>query len=83
MTDELTSKSRWDKIFLVAPHGVFVDDHTRYMAHSGMKERKELYDILCNNIKASGNWDKVTVLTGDYYENFLTVVRYVNEVMDR
>lgn len=83
VADELTSKSRWDKIFLVAPHGVFVDDHTRYMAHSGMKERKELYDILCNNIKDSGNWDKVTILTGDYYENFLAVVRYVNEVMAR
>ena len=83
MADELTRKSRWDKIFLVAPHGVFVDDHERYMAHSGMKERKELFEILCNNIKASGNWDKVVILNGDYYENFMTVVKYVREVMAR
>ena len=83
MADELTRKSRWDKIFLVAPHGVFVDDHERYMAHSGMKERKELFEILCNNIKASGNWDKVVILNGDYYENFMTVVNYVREVMAR
>ena len=83
MADELTRKSRWDKIFLVAPHGVFVDDHERYMAHSGMKERKELFEILCNNIKASGNWDKVVILNGDYYENFMTVVNYVREVMNR
>ena len=83
MADELTRKSRWDKIFLVAPHGVFVDDHERYMAHSGMKERKELFEILCNNIKASGNWDKVVILDGDYYENFMTVVNYVREVMAR
>ena len=83
MADELTRKSRWDKIFLVAPHGVFVDDHERYMAHSGMKERKELFEILCNNIKASGNWDKVVILNGDYYKNFMTVVNYVREVMAR
>lgn len=79
--DELTRKSRWDKIFLLAPHGVFVDDHERYMAHSGMKERMELFEILCNNIKASGNWEKVTILSGSYYENFMTVVEYVKGVI--
>ena len=83
MADELTRKSRWDKIFLVAPHGVFVDDHERYMAHSGMKERMELYEILVKNLKESGNWDKVVVLNGDYYENFMTIVNYVREVMAR
>ena len=83
MADELARKSRWDKIFLVAPHGVFVDDHERYMAHSGMKERQELFDILCKNIKATGDWDKVTILTGNYYENFMEIVKYVREVMNR
>lgn len=82
MADEFTKKCRWDKIFLVAPHGVFVDDHVRYMAHSGMKERQELFEILCNNIKNSGNWDKVTVLSGNYYENFMEVVSYVRGVME-
>lgn len=83
MADELTRKSRWDKIFLLAPHGKFVDDHERYMAHSGMKERQELFDILCENIKRSGNWDKVVILKGGYYENFMTIVNYVREVMAR
>lgn len=83
MADAITAKCRWDKIFLIAPHGVFVDDHERYMAHSGMKERMELFDILCRNIKESGNWDKVIILNGDYYENFMTVVKYVREVMAR
>jgi NadR type nicotinamide-nucleotide adenylyltransferase len=83
MADELTRKSRWDKIFLLAPHGVFVDDHERYMAHSGMKERQELFDILCENIKRSGNWNKVVILKGGYYENFMTIVNYVREVMAR
>ena len=78
MADELTRKSRWDKIFLVAPKGVFVDDHTRFMQHAGMKERKELFDILVANLKRCGLWDKVTVLDGgEYYKNFLTVKNYV------
>ena len=81
--DEYTRKSRWDKIFLLGPHGTFVDDHERYMAHSGMKERQELYEILVKNLKESGNWDKVVILNGDYYENFMTVIKYVREVMAR
>lgn len=83
LADEITRKCRWDKIFLVAPHGVFVDDHERYMTHSGMNERQELFNILCENIKRSGNWDKVVVLRGSYYENFMTIVEYVREVMTR
>ena len=83
MADEITRKSRWDKIFVIAPHGVFVDDHERYMAHSGMKERMELYEILMKNIEASGNMDKVVVLNGNYYENFMAIVKYVREVMAR
>lgn len=83
VADELASKSRWDKIFLIAPHGVFVDDHQRFMGHSGMDERKELFDILCEDIKRVGDWDKVTILTGNYYENFIAVVDYVKEIMKK
>lgn len=83
MADAITAKCRWDKIFVLAPHGVYVDDHERYMAHSGMDERQELFNILCRNLKESGNWDKVVVLQEGYYENFMTIVRYVREVMAR
>lgn len=82
VADELTRKSRWDKIFLVAPHGVFVDDHSRYMGHSDMGERQKLFDILCEDIKRTGNWDKVTILNGNYYENFVDVVKYVKEIIE-
>ena len=82
VADELAAKSRWDKIFLIAPHGVFVDDHTRYMGHGGMSERQELFDILCADIKWVGDWDKVTVLNGNYYENFMAVVNYVKEIIE-
>lgn len=83
MADELTSKCRWDKIFLVAPHGVYVDDHERYMAHAGMEEREELFQILCKNLRDSGNWDKVVILNGTYWENFEAIVDYVRKVMEK
>jgi NadR type nicotinamide-nucleotide adenylyltransferase len=82
MADEITRKSRWDKIYLLCPHGVFVDDHSRFMAHSGMKERQELFEILCNNIKASGNWDKVTILDGGYWNNFKRIVEDIREIIE-
>lgn len=80
--DAITKKCRWDKIYLLCPHGVFVDDHTRYMAFSGTDERMELFKILCNNIKASGNWDKVTILDGGYYGNFKRIVDDVKEIIE-
>lgn len=82
VADELASKSRWDKIFLVAPHGVFVDDHSRYMGHSDLSERQKLFDILCEDIKRTGNWDKVTILNGSYYENFMVIVDYIKEIIE-
>lgn len=81
LADELAKKSRWDKIFLIKPHGIFIDDNERYMAHSGMAEREELYTILCKHIKNVGDWDKVVELEGNYYENFIAVKNYVNGVI--
>lgn len=83
MADELTRKSHWDKIFVLPPNGVFVDDHSRFMAHSGMKERGELFEILMRNIRDAGMENKTTILYGDYYQKFLTVSNYVKEIMNR
>ena len=77
---EYARKSKWDKIFCVVPHGVFVDDHERFMAHSGIKERQELFEILKQSLIDVGDWDKVTILDGNYYENFMAVVNYVKEI---
>ena len=82
MADEITKKCRWDKIYLLCPHGTFVDDHERFMNHSGMKERQELFDILCKNIKESGNWDKVVVLNDGYWNNFKRIVQDVKEIIE-
>lgn len=82
LADELARKSRWDKIYLLCPHGTFVDDHERFMNHSGMTERQELFDILCRDIKATGNWDKVTILDGGYWKNFERIVNDVKEIIE-
>ena len=82
MADEITRKCKWDKIYLLCPHGTFIDDHERFMAHSGMKEREELFEILCNNIKESGNWDKVVILDGGYWNNFKRIVEDVKEIIE-
>ena len=82
--DRLTKESHWDKIFLLSPAGKFVDDHERYMGHSELEQRNELFDILCENLKRCGLWDKVVMLNGgEYYNNFLTICNYVKEVMAR
>ena len=80
--DAITKKCRWDRIYLLCPHGVFVDDHTRYMEFSGIDERRELFEILCRNIKESGNWDKVTILDGGYYNNFKKIVDDIKEIIE-
>ena len=80
--DAITKKCRWDKIYLLCPQGTFVDDHTRYMACSGMEEREELFTILCNNIKNAGLWDKVVILNGGYYNNFKIIVNDVKEIIE-
>lgn len=82
LADELARKSRWDKIYLLCPHGTFVDDHERFMKHSGMTERQELFDILCRDIKATGNWDKVTILDGGYWKNFEHIINDVKEIIE-
>lgn len=83
MADAITKKCKWDKIYLLCPRGVFVNDNVRYMGHSGMTERQELFEILCDNLKRSGNWDKVTILDGGYWNNFKTIVKEVKEIIEK
>lgn len=82
MADEYTRKSRWDKIYLLCPKGAFVDDHERFMIHAGMDERQKMFEILCNNIKRTGNWNKVTILGGGYWKNFEKIVEDVRGIIE-
>ena len=80
--DAITKKCKWDRIYLLCPHGTFVDDHTRYMAFSGDKERQELFEIMCKNIKEAGLWDKVIILDGGYWNNFKKIRDDVKEIIE-
>ena len=73
-------KSRWNKIFMIVPHGAFVDDHSRFMKHANMESRQTLINIMKESLIDVGDWDKVVILDGNYYENFMTIVRYVKEM---
>ena len=67
----------WDKIFLLPPKNKFVDDGTRYMKQSSMKEREANEKILVRLLVSFGWWNKVEVLDGDYHQNFLRVKEYI------
>lgn len=80
VADTFIRKSHWDKIFLILPRGQFVDDHTRYMAHSSIKVREELASILLDELDAAGLRDKVEVLDGGYQNNFNRVKNYIKTI---
>lgn len=82
MADELAKKSRWDKIFIIAPHGMFVDDHVRFMEHGDINTRKDMFATLFGNVYRLYDDSKIQVLDGNYYENFKTIVDYVKGVIE-
>lgn len=73
---------QWDKIFLLPPKNMFVDDGCRYMKQSTMDERTKNYNILVQLLKDFGWWDKVEVINGNFLENFETVKNYINEKIE-
>lgn len=82
--DVITSKCKWDKIYLLYPNGVFVDDHVRYQGHSEMEERQALFNLLVKNIKEAGLWDKVVLLCGgNYWENFKKIRDDIKEIIEQ
>ena len=80
VADVYSQKSHWDKVFVVAPRGEFVDDHTRYMKHSSLKARNELLDILMDELKMAGLENKIEILNNGYADNFKRVKNYIELV---
>ena len=71
---------RWSKIFVLAPKGIFVDDGTRCMKHSDMESRIELFNHLISLLDEFGY--EYEILNGNYYENFLRVKGYIEELYE-
>ena len=74
---------QWDKIFLLPPKNVFVDDGCRYMEQSSIEERTKNYNRLVELLKKFGWWDKVEVLDNDFLGNFIRVKEYINDKMEK
>lgn len=70
---------KWNKIFVLAPNGKFVDDGTRYMGHSGMDSRNKLFNILISLLDDFGY--EYEILKEGYYGNYLRVKEYIEEVL--
>lgn len=80
VADLFTKKSKWDKVFVVVPHGEFIDDHTRYMRHGDIESRAELLSILMEELGKAGLDSKITVLNGTYMSNFNAVKSYIERI---
>ena len=77
MTLDKGTPYKWDKIFLLTPKNNFVDNGTRYMKQSSMEEREKNLGNLIMWLKTFRLWDKVELLNGNYYENFVKVRNYI------
>lgn len=70
---------KWHKIFVLAPTGTFIDDGVRYLGHSSMESRRAMFNSLIELLEDFG-YD-YEVLNYGYYENYLRVKEYINEIM--
>lgn len=81
ISDNLIKNTKWDKIFLLEPKGVFVDDGTRYMRHGEMNIRNEMFTDLIKDMTSFGLEDKISILDYGYKDNFLLVKNYIESIM--
>ena len=79
MTKAYRPTTKWDKIFLIQPQpkGI-VDDGERYMPDSDYAIRCEFFEYLKKLYDDFGY--EYEILNGTYYENYLTVRRYIDEL---
>lgn len=79
MAKQYRKTTKWDKIFLLAPHhkGI-VDDGERYMPDSDYEIRCEFFNTLK---KLYDEFEyEYEILDGTYYDNFMTVRRYIDDL---
>jgi len=79
MTKAYRPTTKWDKIFLIQPQpkGI-VDDGERYMPDSDYAIRCEFFEYLKKLYDDFGY--EYEILNGTYYENYMTVRRYIDEL---
>lgn len=71
--------TKWDKIFLLAPHdNGIVDDGDRYMPDEDYKIRCKFFGTLKQLYEDFGY--EYEILNGTYYENYMSVRRYIDDL---
>lgn len=79
MTKAYRKTTKWDKIFLLEPHdNGIVDDGERYMPDEDYGIRCEFFNFLKGLYDEFGY--EYEILNGTYYENYLAVRRYIDEL---
>ena len=79
MTKAYRPTTKWDKIFLIKPQSKgIVDDGERYMPDSDYEIRCEFFNYLRSLYDEFGY--EYEILDGTYYENYLRVRRYIDEL---
>lgn len=79
LTEVYMRQTKWDKIFLIKPKiKDIVDDGERYMPDSDYAIRYRFYEFLKRCYAAFGL--EYEELSGTYYENFIAVKNYINNL---
>jgi NadR type nicotinamide-nucleotide adenylyltransferase len=79
MTKSYRDTTKWDKIFLIKPRMKnIVDDGERYMPDGDYQIRCEFFEFLKKLYDEFGY--EYEILDGTYYENYLSVRRYIDEL---
>ena len=73
--------TKWDKIFLIQPREKpIVDDGERYMPDSDYEIRVKFFEFLKKLYDDFGY--EYEIINGTYYENYMTVRRYIDELYE-
>ena len=72
----------WEKIYVLPPKNTYVDDGLRYMNQADLAVRNANFNLLIQLIESYGLHDKITYLTGSFWENFVSVKQDIQKIMD-
>lgn len=72
----------WEKIYVLPPKNTYVDDGLRYMKQADLAVRNANFNLLIRLIESYGLHDKITYLTGSFWENFVSVKQDIQKIMD-
>lgn len=79
MTKAYRNTTKWDKIFLIKPQPKpIIDDGERYMPDSDYEIRCKFFEFL-KSLYDDFDYE-YEILEGNYYENYMTVRRYIDEL---